>query len=420
MSPVRFLSATAALVAAWFMAEQVIEAKPPRDVPAVFDHVTCAKWRCGKELRLELALRLLFVLQRCRLHKALGEADRLRAAANLKRCRKGVRAGRPSRRCMVRAAKAVQAKKVFWSQLVKPGEQHYKLKVGVVDLVTPKGDRVLSGECRGCNQKKLLALVDRLAPGLIHPVARTPSCGEDGQQWAPILGGSFVMGTSGGEDSEQPPHKVTVASFRMGEEEVTVRQYLKCVKAAECRPPEWAEPGSRYNLNTGKEKRYRGFTAGDQPIVGVSWSDARRFCRWAGGRLPTEAEWEYAARSGGKPWKYPWGNSGATCKRAVMTLMAQGCEQKRTLPGCSRIAGNTAHGLCDMAGNVWEWVEDCWHGNYSGAPADGSAWTKNCDATRRVYRGGSWRNNDKGLRTARRRRGRNTMRSNYLGIRCAR
>ena len=89
--------------------------------------------------------------------------------------------------------------------------------------------------------------------------------------------------------------------------------------------------------------------------------------------MPTEAEWEHAAQSGGKAWTYPWGNKAATCSRAVLDDGGHGCSGDHTWPACSKPAANIAHGVCDLAGNVWAWVQDGYHGAYTGAPSDGSA-----------------------------------------------
>ena len=121
--------------------------------------------------------------------------------------------------------------------------------------------------------------------------------------------------------------------------------------------------------------------------MGVDWNQAKAFAVWAGERLPSESEWEYAARSGGKDRKYPWGDEEATCETAV--IGGSGCGNNAARPVCSKPKGNTEQGLCDMAGNAWEWVEDWYHGSYDGAPTDGSAW-ESPTGSFRVVRGGSW------------------------------
>jgi formylglycine-generating enzyme required for sulfatase activity len=165
-------------------------------------------------------------------------------------------------------------------------------------------------------------------------------------------------------------HQVTVKSFQMAKTLVTNKQYKACVDAGAC---------------TAATEQGPSFDGDDQPVVGVDRNQAEAFSGWVGGRLPSEAEWEYAARSAGKDWKYPWGNEDAACERAVIS----GCA-RATAPVCSKPAGNTEQGLCDMAGDAWEWMADWHRGPYDEAPNDGSAW-ENAGFVG-VFRGGSWSN----------------------------
>lgn len=194
-------------------------------------------------------------------------------------------------------------------------------------------------------------------------------------QWVPIPGGTFMMGYEDIPDA-RPRHRVTVKSFEMAKTLVTFEQYRACVEAGACTPVNYA-----YVTPS--------FTADDQPVVNVRWDQAKTFSEWAGGRLPSEAEWEYAARSAGKKQQYPWGDEAPTCERAVISQGGDGCGKRSTWPVCSKPKGNTEQGLCDMTGNVWQWTQDWYHGSYQGAPGDGGAWDVYTDYGH-VMRGGSW------------------------------
>jgi formylglycine-generating enzyme required for sulfatase activity/class 3 adenylate cyclase len=197
-----------------------------------------------------------------------------------------------------------------------------------------------------------------------------------------LRGGSFAMGSS--EDvSEKPVRQVAIKPFAMGKFPVSVREWNACAAAKAC-----------------------GFTAtgkDDAPVANVSWSDAKQYVAWLAEttrkpyRLPSEAEWEYAAR-GGTQTRYWWGDqfqSGmVNCKNCSdIPAVDQPVKVGSLKPN--------PFGLFDMGGAVDQWVEDCWHRNYQGAPADGSAWVES-GCSSHVIRSGSWRKDSNYARTANR------------------
>lgn len=189
--------------------------------------------------------------------------------------------------------------------------------------------------------------------------------------------GSFIMGTKGGDASETPAHTVNIAyPLAMSRFEVTAAEWKACFQAGGCK----------------HLPKRKGMT-GTSPVHNLSWLDAQEYAKWLSKktgkkyRLPSEAEWEYAARAGTKT-AFWWGNAAgdghANCKNC-------GGDYNRKRPAVVDSFDANAFGLQGMSGSVWEWVADCWFDTYKGAPGDGSARDRK-DCQSRVLRGGSWRN----------------------------
>jgi len=192
-----------------------------------------------------------------------------------------------------------------------------------------------------------------------------------------IPAGSFVMGSNNGREWERPVHSVSVSSFKMQAYEVTWDQYQPCVNERACKKP-----------------RHNGWGKGNRPVNKVSWDDVQVYVKWLElktgqvYRLPSESEWEYAARAG-TTTKYSWGDrpSGHHANGDEEYGWPYDGYKKKTAPVGS--FKPNAFGLYDMNGNVWEWVEDCWSYSYQGAPRNGHAWkAPNC-TEKRVLRGGA-------------------------------
>ncbi len=208
-------------------------------------------------------------------------------------------------------------------------------------------------------------------------------------EWVQLDGGTFLMGSDAASDDAKPVHSVTVAPFRIATMEVTVKGYLDCVAAGSCTSPHW-EDGKCHawdGTQWGPGKVGAEMRAPELPVVCVDWEQANAYAIWAGARLCTEAEWEFAARSGGTESPYSWGNQEPTCDKAVMKQTEPGCGKSLPWPGCSMKAGNTKQGVCDMAGNVSEWVSD-WYRAYAEGAQNSPQGPMVGDV--RVFRGGGW------------------------------
>jgi formylglycine-generating enzyme required for sulfatase activity len=232
-----------------------------------------------------------------------------------------------------------------------------------------------------------------------------------------IPAGNFWMGSDDEAerfDNEGPRHKVTFSRpFAVGVYAVTFSEWDACVAAGGC---------------GGYTPSDEGWGRGDRPVINVSWKEARAYVAWlskhtrAHYRLLSEAEREYAARAGTST-PFWWGSS-ITPKQANYDgnyVYAGGGSKGAYCQKTLSVRSFTPNpwGLYQVHGNVWEWVEDCWHANYDGAPPDGSAWAaKSCDA--RVLRGGYWFGRPQWIRAASRAASDTGFRSSYVGFRVAR
>ena len=262
----------------------------------------------------------------------------------------------------------------------------------------------------GCNQ----AIEDLRKPasknGLSGKSARPLSHKTEfwlAQKWTPkgrsgimvlVPAGEFIMGSSNNTNhpEEHPAHPVYLDAYYIDKYEVTVAEYAKCHAAGKCATP---ATGLFYNFGQPGKAHH--------PINGVSWHDAVSYCRWVKKRLPTEAEWEKAAR-GTDGRVYPWGNEDASCNYAVINEhvtqvpevnSTTGCGVKSTWPVGSKPKGISPYGALDMAGNVWEWVSD-WYDTAYYATSPGKNPQGPSSGTLRTLRGGAWNHDWNCARTA--------------------
>ncbi len=256
------------------------------------------------------------------------------------------------------------------------------------------------------------------ALGLLRGAARDPAVGDVFRdcphcpEMVVVPAGSFTMGSpsseAGRDGDEGPQRRVDIPSpFAVGMYEVTFAEWDACVSGEGC---------------DGHHPDDEGWGRGGRPVIHVSWDDAQAYASWLSRetgedyRLLSEAEWEYVARAG-TATRYWWGN-GIGSNRA--NCASCGAGYANTVPVGSFSAN--AFGLHDVHGNVYEWVEDCWHDSYVGAPRDGTAWFggRGGDCSYRVLRGGSWSNNPRYLRSANRGRDGSGDRDDNDGFRVAR
>ncbi|MFH2006379.1 MAG: SUMF1/EgtB/PvdO family nonheme iron enzyme [bacterium] len=262
-----------------------------------------------------------------------------------------------------------------------------------------------------------------------------------------VSAGTFTMGSKIGDADEMPTHQVTLSEFLIDKYEVTFGQYMQCVQAQKCGVPRYYPP-LKQRKEVGSEtsliKRLPGKGQGGArptapqvvkvkvstlmvdsslPVAGITWTNAKNYCEFKGRHLPTEAQWEYAAR-GAQGNYYAWGGTPAICERVNSSKCG-----KYPLPSQSLPEGKSPFGAHHMTGNVWEWVHDWYDAQYYGSAANvtdptGPAnlkdpVTANWKYRYRGLRGGSWSGIPSELRTAYRYRLLPSMYANDIGVRCA-
>ncbi len=305
--------------------------------------------------------------------------------------------------CTVEAGRILGVGKIVIGSVNKLGETYF-VTLQLVNVETAAVEIAEKSKCKNCKLDDLAETVANAARKLMGQAplptssggTTTPS-GAKGGEMVKVPAGEFTMGSNSGGSDEKPVHRVYLDEFHIDKYEVTNEQYNQCVSAGPCSPNE----------------KFGGFTDPKQPVVGVDWNQASTFCSWAGKRLPTEAEWEKAAR-GTDGRTYPWGE-GIDCTKANYSK----CGHKKTKPVGSYPSGASPYGAMDMAGNVWEWVADWYDANYYNGNPNRNP-TGPSSGKYRVLRGGSWIYDPNLLRSSDRNWYDPDYRLGTLGFRCAR
>ena len=231
--------------------------------------------------------------------------------------------------------------------------------------------------------------------------AEVPTAPPVAEMMVEIPAGEFTMGNDGGDDDEKPAHTVTLEAFEIDMFEVTNADFAKFVE----------ETGYQTEAEKAGEMGWRAYAEDkdNYPVVKVTWNDADAYCQWAGKRLPTEAEWEKAAR-GEEGFIYPWGNEWDPAK-----VNAKESGFRGTVAVGSFAEGASPYGVFDMAGNVWEWMAD-WYQPYPGSTYQSEYFGEKF----KVTRGGGWFQDANLVATANRSATDPSAANDDLGFRCAR
>lgn len=258
------------------------------------------------------------------------------------------------------------------------------------------------------HSNELLDLTNELLEQIVEqPTTITPNIKESSslktvENFIQIPKGSFIMGSDDYID-EQPRHRVTINyNLAISKYQVSIKEYLEFVQSTRSNYPEWLNRNDKKFLRVTTMTHYKNINLNDDaPIVGVSWENAKAYCRWLSQkngknyRLPTEAEWEYACRAASST-RYNFGDD--------ENLLHEYAWYNKNSNGKNHAIGvkkPNNWGLYDMHGNVWEWCEDVWVDNYETTPKDGSA-NKIGNEKIRVLRGGSWVDSSRYVRSTNR------------------
>lgn len=228
---------------------------------------------------------------------------------------------------------------------------------------------------------------------------------KDGMILVYVSAGNFTMGSNNAGSDEQPVHTVYLDAFWIDKTDVTNKMYALCVSGGTCQPP-------RATKSTTRSSYYGNSQYDDYPVIYVDWNMAGTYCTWAGRQLPTEAQWEKAAR-GTDGRTYPWGNDPPNNNLSNNHFNIGDTSEVGKYPN-----GASPYGALDMAGNVWQWVADWYDAHYySSSPSSNPLGPTS--GQYRVQRGGEWNSNDGSVRSAGRSWDHPSNAYDHIGFRCS-
>ena len=260
--------------------------------------------------------------------------------------------------------------------------------------------------------------IDNFAPSATPEKKDTFFIDRYGVSMALVPTGPFEMGSLVGDDDELPVHTVVLDDFYIDQFEVTNSQYDKCLKAGACEP---TTDTSAFESSYSRGMYYGNPEYADYPVIMVNWFEAQKYCAWRSARLPTEAEWEKAARGGLENNLYPWGDESPLCESRAVNGARFDDNMECNNSDTQQVGTYSANGyhLYDMAGNVWEWVIDYYDESYyTISPTDEPTGPEN--GIYPILRGGSWNSAIEHLRVSDRRFNDAKSGAYNIGFRCVR